>query len=39
LSEILVCRNGRVKRDFVNFFRSIQTASDWLYGRPEESGA
>jgi hypothetical protein len=38
-SEILFCGAFPVKRATVNFFRSVQTASDWLHGRFRESGA
>jgi hypothetical protein len=38
-SEILFCGAFPVKRAPVNFFRSVQMASDWLHGRFQESGA
>lgn len=39
VSGILFCAAYRVKRSTVNFFRSVQTASDRLHGRFQESGA
>jgi hypothetical protein len=38
-SQILLCRAGRVKQITINFFRSIQMASDCLHGRFPSSGA